>query len=717
MPEFSLSISLSTFVLLLAAVLSIALSFFVYRMTIPPIPGRIRFLLATLRAVGLFFLILLIAEPLLSLLSRTDEPPQILVLIDNSRSMTITDKEKVRSDEIRSLLASNEIRRLSEIGEVRFASFDSKARMFSTFAYDSLTFNGDATDLSLALKQVREEARKSNIRSALIISDGNNTSGSSPLFEAGDLGIPLFTIAVGDTTEQRDLLVRTVLTNTLTYAGTRVPVNVAIKSTGYGGQRVEITLRDSSKVIDRQFLTLEGGEREYPVSLSFIPEKPGMQRLWVAVSSLPDELTDRNNRATFFTKVMKSRMKIAILAGGPSADLAFFRRTLERDPNLEVTTLIEQKNGDIRPLPFNAQTLKDQDCLVLLGIPRSGTSPANLRIIVEAARNGLPIFFLAGRLLDVQLLTELEPVLPVTVRERLPNEVQCFLQISENQKGHVILRSGVPADDLWQSLPPVFQQQHEVRAKPEAQVLAFSRIQNITTNFPAVSIRSAAGRKSLAAMTYGLWRWKLLGGKQQNDALDEFIGNSIRWLTTRDDDRKVRVSPVLEFFSSRDPIEFVGQVYDDSFQPVDNARVSLSVQGGGQKEELELSSLGNGQYVGRWDHLPAGDYSFAAVVERDGATLGRDAGSFSVGDVAVEFLETSARPLVLRQLAALSGGMHLEPGQLNRLPEAIQSTPGFQSREIVRSSEIELWNAQWSMVFLLVLFAIEWFLRKRFAMV
>src|SRR3989304_34440 len=136
MPEFSLSISLSTFVPLLAAVLSIALSFFVYRMTIPPIPGRIRFLLATLRAVGLFFLILLIAEPLLSLLSRTDEPPQILVLIDNSRSMTITDKEKVRSDELRSLLASNEIRRLAEIGEVRFASFYSKARKVSTFAYD-----------------------------------------------------------------------------------------------------------------------------------------------------------------------------------------------------------------------------------------------------------------------------------------------------------------------------------------------------------------------------------------------------------------------------------------------------------------------------------------------------------------------------------------------------------------------------------------------------
>ncbi len=717
MPELSFSISLSTLVLLLAALLSIAFSFFVYRRTIPPVPGRIRFLLAALRSVGLFFLFLLIAEPLISLLSRTDEPPQVLVLVDNSRSMTITDKTGVRTEEVRSLLASAEIRRLSEIGDVRFASFDSRTRIFSAFSYDSLTFNGDGTDLTYALRQVRNEARRSNIRSVVIISDGNNTSGSSPLFEAGDLGIPLFAVTVGDTSEQRDLLVRTVLTNTLTYAGTRVPVNVTIKSTGYGGQRVEVALRDSSKIIDRQFLTLESGEREYPVGLSFVPEKPGVHRHRVTVSGLPDELTDRNNRATFFTKVMKSRMKIAILTGGPSADLAFFRRTLEHDPNVEITILTEQQNGDIRPSPFNGQILKDRDCLVLLGIPRAGTSPANLRIITEAVNNGLPVFFLTGRLVDLQLLAQLEPVLPVTVRQRLASEVQCFLQIPESQKRHVILRSSVSGDDLWSSMPPLFQLQHDVRAKPEAQILAVARIQNITTNFPAITARSTAGRKSLAVMSYGLWRWKLLSDGRHSHVLDEFISNSIRWLTTRDDDRKIRVTPALDFFSSRDPIEFIGQIYDDSFQPVDNAQITLSVQSGDRREELELSTLGNGQYAGRWDHLPAGDYSYTASVQREGATLGRDAGSFSVGDVDVEFLETSANPLVLRQLAALTGGVHIEPGQLNRLPDAIRSTPGFHSREIVRSSEIELWNAQWSMAFLLALFALEWFLRKRFAMV
>src|SRR3972149_2210173 len=283
MPELSLSISLSTLFVLTAALLSIALSVFVYRITIPAIPGRVRLLLVALRSLGLFFLFLLIAEPLVSLFQRTDEPPQTLVLVDNSRSMTIADKSGVRSEDLRSVLNSDAIQRLSEFGEVRFAVFDSRARFFSSFSYDSLTFAGDGTNLSQALQQVKEEAQKSNIRSVVIISDGNSTSGSSPLFEAEDLHIPLFAVGIGDTTEQRDVVVHTVLTNTLTYAGTRVPVNVTVKSSGFGGQRVEVTLRDSTGVVDRQFLTLQSGEREYSVALSFMPEKPGLQKHRVTV--------------------------------------------------------------------------------------------------------------------------------------------------------------------------------------------------------------------------------------------------------------------------------------------------------------------------------------------------------------------------------------------------------------------------------------------------
>ena len=717
MPDLSLSVSFSTYIIVTSALLAAVLSVFVYRVTIPPIPTGIRFFLAVLRTLGLFFLFLLIAEPLVSLLRHTVEPPQTLVLVDNSRSMTITDQSGIRSEELRSVLASGAIRQLSDIGEVRFALFDSRVQFLSSFSYDSLSLTGDGTNLSAALRQVKEEARKTNIRAVVILSDGNSTSGSSPVFDAEDLQIPLFTIGIGDTTERRDVVLRSVQTNALTYAGTRVPVNATVRSAGYDGRRVEITLRDSTTVLDRQFLTLQGGEREYTVRLNFVPEKPGIQKYIVSVSDLPGELTDQNNRATFFTKVMKSKMRVFILGGSPSADLAFIRRALEQDPNLEVTTVTEQPKGDISPGTFNAQILKVQDCLLLVGIPRAETSPTTLNIIANAINAGLPLFFLASRQLDLSRIAPLEPVLPVILRRNLTNEVQSFLQVPEIQKGHVILRRKVTTDDPWHSLPPLFQLQHDIRVKPEAQVLAFSRINTVITTTPSIALRSVAGQKSLAVMAYGLWRWKMLGDKQQEDVLNEFLSNAIRWLTSRDDNKKIRVRPTLEFFSSRDPVEFVGQVYNDAFQPLDDAHITVSIGNKDRKSDLALSSLGNGQYAGELGSLPEGDYSFAAQIQRDGVTLGRETGSFSVGDLAVEFLETQAHPLLLRQLAARTGGAYFGPDQRDRLPEAIRSIHGFRGRDIVRSAEIEVWNAQWSMAFLLALFATEWFVRKRYAMI
>ena len=89
MPELSLSTSYSIVVLLVSAVAAGALSFFSYRTTVPPVSPRRRVILMTLRGAGLFAVFFLIGTPLVSLLTHTEQPPETVVLIDNSRSMTL----------------------------------------------------------------------------------------------------------------------------------------------------------------------------------------------------------------------------------------------------------------------------------------------------------------------------------------------------------------------------------------------------------------------------------------------------------------------------------------------------------------------------------------------------------------------------------------------------------------------------------------------------
>ena len=152
---------------------------------------------------------------------------------------------------------------LQNLGATRFALFDARTRFLSSFAPDSATLTGARTDIAAALRTVQQRAEGENIQSIVLISDGNATNGSSPLFETENLHIPIFTVGIGDTSQQRDLAVRNVLTNAVVYAGSRVPANVTVRSSGYADQRIEVTLMKGSAVIDRQLLTLQEGTREY----------------------------------------------------------------------------------------------------------------------------------------------------------------------------------------------------------------------------------------------------------------------------------------------------------------------------------------------------------------------------------------------------------------------------------------------------------------------
>jgi len=710
MPELSLSISFSTFVIVAAALLSAALSFFVYRVTIPPIPTRIRFFLVVLRTFGLFLLFLLTAEPVISLFQRTLEPPEILVLVDNSRSMKLKDRMGNRETQVHALLKSGAFERLSEIGAVRTVLFDAQPKPLTSFHPDSVTLSGDQTDLAGILRYCRTEILSGNIRSVVLISDGNATIGGSPLLEADTFPLPIFTLAIGDSSEQRDLFVRKVLTNTVAYSGTRIPVNVHIVSSGFAGNRVEVILKNAGKILDRQILQLQEGTREYGVKLTFAAGEEGRQEYTVEVSELPGEVTGKNNRSTFFVKILKSKVNVLLVAGGPGPDVAFVRRHLEQDQNVEVTTLIEREAGRMYEEAPTTQLLAKQECVVLIGIPGKNTSSATLKMILDAAEEGKGLFFIASRTLDVTKLRTLESILPVSIQGTSGEEIQAFFHVPEFRRPHALLKVSAGSEN-WSRLPPLFTLRTFFRIKPESEVLAVSRVQTVVTNEPLFAVRNVNQRKSAALLGYGLWRWQMLPEGYRH--FEHLLGNVVRWLTVREDTRRIRIEPSEEVFTTQDPVEFSGQVYDESMQPVDDARLSVVITGNGERNELSLTPLGNGQYQGRLGPLAAGDYGFAATIHRNGNELAAQRGTFSIGGVNAEFLETRTNSILLRQLAARTGGAFVRPEEL---PAAIQSLPDFQVLEVTRSDQFELWNLQWSLSLLVAIFSLEWFIRKRIGM-
>jgi hypothetical protein len=217
---------------------------------------------------------------------------------------------------------------------------------------------------------------------------------------------------------------------------------------------------------------------------------------------------------------------------------------------------------------------------------------------------------------------------------------------------------------------------------------------------------------------YGLWRWKMLApsGAGTDDVADDLVDRMVRWLTATEDERRIRVRPDREVFSSIEPPSFTAQVYDESLQPVSDADVEVTARGNGGAVSTILSPLGNGQYAGTLPSLTPGDYVTTSTIRANGNMLGEDRGRFSVGGVNIEFIETSINRALLDGLAERTGGAVFADDDLTGLAEKVRAVPAFRETELVRRSDLDLWDHPWMFAVVLLLLSIEWFFRKRTGM-
>jgi hypothetical protein len=334
-------------------------------------------------------------------------------------------------------------------------------------------------------------------------------------------------------------------------------------------------------------------------------------------------------------------------------------------------------------------------------------------------QNAKPVLFISGKSLDNGKLQTIASTLPFRTVTASSAEQYVFFQPSDNHVGHSILKiEDRSAADIWNHMPPIFRSLTQHKAKTEATVLGFCRIPGGVTRDPLVLIRNVNRQKSLAVLGYGLWRWRLMaqGNPATERTLSLFLANSIRWLTTTDEGRPVKVTTSKDLFIEGEPVEFFGQVYDGSAKPIDDAQLRVVARKNEIEFETTLRPIGNGRYEGSIHGLAEDDYTFRATAQTNGQQLGKSNGKFSIGELNLEFRDTRMNATLLQQLAFRTGGRFFIPQELDGLTSDLRSLLSFSPREIVRTKELELWNWQYTLGIVVFLFALEWFIRKRSGM-
>jgi hypothetical protein len=720
MGEITLSLRGSVVLAIALVIVAAAAAFAFYRFTLPPLPPRQRYMLSTLRAISLACILLLFFEPIIRIVHRNELPPRVAVLLDNSQSAGMTDNAMNRSDAMRKWMKSSPLSGLPSPAVPFYYGFAGKITMQSDTPPDTISFSGQSTDISAALGTIKERQQKDNIQAVVLVTDGNYTTGKNPLYDAQAMGLPVFTVGLGDTAEQKDVLVEKVLTNAIAFAESRVPVEATIKSSGYNGENVEVTLSEGQTVVDTKHVVLGEGTREYPVELFAEPKEEGMKRYVVTVSHLAGELTEKNNTHSFFIKVLKSKLRVAILAGAPSPDLAAVRQALTEDGHFTVESFPEKSATDFYGAHLARPALDSADCIVFVGFPSAVTGGAVLQLVHDAlSAAGKPLLFINSRTTDYSKLSTFESFLPFTWSGITQSEMAVFASVAPAMSAHpLVTLEGSMTADSWKALPPVFMTTTQFRAKPDAQTLAFAELQSSVLPEPLILLHDRNHQKTLAVTGEGVWQWHLMaqGTAQTEKFFPDFISNSVRWLTTKDDDKRVKIAPVRQAFTTAEPVEFSAQVYDEQMNPFDNAEVAVEISKGADHIHLALQATGNGLYSGAAEGLGEGEYSYSGRATGNGKSFGDDNGKFSVGEVNAEFIETRMNKQLLDQIAFRTGGNYYDIGNASMLAADIARKVSFSSKELVEANEIELWNWRYFLGVLVAALGVEWLMRKLYGM-
>ncbi|MBP8976540.1 MAG: hypothetical protein KBG83_07475, partial [Bacteroidetes bacterium] len=134
---FDFTTSTSWWFALVVLAIAGVVAWWYYRRTIPPISLKRRIILTVLRGSALFLLGYLISKPMLTFIVHKQEKPAIVVLVDNSKSMTLADAKGKRDDAVRAFLKSSQWNDLASSATIQPFIFDAKVNKSELTQVDS----------------------------------------------------------------------------------------------------------------------------------------------------------------------------------------------------------------------------------------------------------------------------------------------------------------------------------------------------------------------------------------------------------------------------------------------------------------------------------------------------------------------------------------------------------------------------------------------------
>ncbi|HIE30322.1 TPA: hypothetical protein EYP66_23935, partial [Candidatus Poribacteria bacterium] len=345
--EFFFGVGLPGLIIFLIFLALLAVTILAYRGAISRTNRLFRGLLIAFRAITLMIIVFSLLKPFITIPQINPEDSYLLVLMDDSKSMQIADcsENKTRIEVVRELLFSPQqglINQLKQRFKTRLFAFSSGSQRISVT--DALNADGDYTDIPKSLSEALEDLKGVPLSGAVLISDGADKSGKDIAkvgYRLRQRKVPVHAVGIGSTEGVNDLELVRVDAPQKVEENYPIEIWITVRRSGYSSRKVIVTLNQEGRELKNQVVNLDKKHQSQRISMKFIPRTPGTHKYTVKVHPEPDEIIRQNNEKKFLIKISASqKTKILYVEGNPRWEFKFIRRSLENDPNVQLTARV-----------------------------------------------------------------------------------------------------------------------------------------------------------------------------------------------------------------------------------------------------------------------------------------------------------------------------------------------------------------------------------------
>ncbi|MBP6313126.1 MAG: hypothetical protein KA408_12700 [Flavobacteriales bacterium] len=648
-------------------------------------------LLAALRALAIAVIAFFLLEPMVRILVREVRKPVVVILHDGSSSiLSNTDSASFQQ---------SYGYQLEQLGKDLGENYEVREFTYGQEVTDGITLSQreGLTDIGQALREVYDRLSGPDLGAVIIDGDGIFNRGRDPRLDATRLGVPVYTVALGDTTVRPDLVLRGVDNNRISYLGNDFPVMVRVEGRHMKGKQTRVAILQSGKEVAAKDVSITADPFTVEIPFTLKADKPGLQRFTAVVRPLNDEISEVNNARAFLVDVLDDRQKILLLGAAPHPDLGALRSALAG---------LDGYESELAYAADFSGNIDEFDLIILHQLP---SAKQNIQTLLQrAATRNIPLCFLLGQGMDFNAFNQQNSGVQVTGARTAITDAQAafnkdftYFTVDQDQQRAI------------ERFPPLQVPFGQYDLGRSASALLMQRIGVVRTAYPLIAFSQQGERRMATVAGEGLWRWRVadqqLNGSHER--FDRLVHKMVQFLALKVDKNRFRVEHAPDY-TENDPVLINAELYNASFEPVNNVEASILLKDEDGREYPYTFSPNGTAYRLDAGRLPAGRYTWSARAQLEGQRY-TASGELNVSELLAEQFSTVADHGLWNDIATNTGGQMVYPRDLATLAELIQGKNQLKARSYAHDSFSDLIGLKWIFFVILALLTLEWVLRRR----